>query len=341
MTRLRLLLLLAGAGTLLAGLPAYAVTPVAPARIEAADEPRAVQLLSAASRAARTRTYSGTQYVASWQEHAASSSVAEVRHSPREGSVVTVRPTAGEQPDPSVTPTTDLDPRLLRLLVAHYDLRLAPDTMCTGRLVHVVEALRPSDGTVAGRFWIDRASQLVLRRETFDPAGRLVRSSAFATMSVGATGADVAPASLETLDPIALSRLRGDGWQIPGALGDLELYDARMRTHEGQPVLHLSYSDGLSTLSVFAQHGRLGSAGMAGFRKQVMDRASVWVKASSPERLVWAGAGRVYTVLSDAAPATLRAAVTALPHDRVRHPGLLTRIGRGLARVGSWLNPFA
>ena len=92
---------------------------------------------------------------------------------------------------------------------------------------------------------------------------------------------------------------------------------------------------------MFAQHGRLGSAGMSGFRKQVMDRASVWVKPSSPERLVWAGAGRVYTVLSDATPATMRAAVAALPHDRVRHPGLLARIGRGLARVGSWLNPFA
>lgn len=341
MTRLRLLLLVAGAGTLLAGLPAYGETArPASLSLTAGDDNRAVQLLTAASRAARTRVYSGTQYVSTWHADAASSSVADVAHN-ASGSVVTVRPTAGAEPDTAVTPTPDLDPRLLRLLTAHYDLAMAGDGSCTGRAVHVVEAVREHDGTVAGRFWVDSATHLVLRRETFDAAGRLVRSSAFTTLTVGSEDPDVAPAGLDSLTAGDLDRLRDDGWRIPDRLaGGLELYDARIRTHDGRQVLHLAYSDGLSTLSLFAQRGKLGAGPMPGFSKHAMGPASVWVKASSPERVVWGGGGRVFTLLSDASPAAVRAAVAVLPHDRSPRHGVLARLGRGLARLGSWLNPF-
>ena len=341
MTRLRLLLLVAGAGTLLAGLPAYGerATP-APLTLSTGDDNQAVELLTAASRAARTRSYTGTQYVSTWHADAASSSVAEVRHTAT-GSVVSVRPTAGAQPDSAVTPTPDLDPRLLRLLTAHYDLAMAADTTCSGRAVHVVDAVRGQDGTVAGRFWVDTATRLVLRRETFDTAGRLVRSSAFATVTVGSTFPDSSPGDPGSLDAGERDRLRRDGWRIPDRLaGGLELYDARIRTHDGRQVLHLAYSDGLSTLSLFAQRGKLGAGPMSGFSKHTMGLAPVWVKASSPERVVWGGGGRVFTLLSDASPAVVRAAVSALPHDKAPRSGMLARLGRGLARLGSWLNPF-
>ncbi|MCW2573137.1 MAG: putative sigma regulatory protein MucB/RseB [Frankiales bacterium] len=347
MTRLRLLLLVAGAGTLLAGLPAQGAVLTQPDPSpsgSAASEARALQLLSAASRAARTRSYSGTQYVATWREDMGSSSVADIRHSPAEGSVVQVRPTADSAIDTAVTPTTDLDPRLLRLLAQHYALAVAGTATCTGRAVEVVEATRPADGLVVGRFWIDDASSLVLRREIFDGSGRLIRSSAFTTLNIGPAGLDVVPAAVSTgqLDPDSIQQLRIDGWQIPQALpGDLELFDARMRTHSGEQVLHLSYSDGLSTLSLFAQRGRLGAARMAGFTKQQVGRSAVWVRPSSPERVIWGGGGRVFTLLSDASPATVRAAVTGLPHEKAPRTGLLARLGRGLARLGSWLNPFS
>ena len=346
MTRLRLLLLVAGAGTLLAGMPAQATVGGQPEPTPsgaAANESRAVGLLSAASRAARSRTYSGTQYVSTWRAGRAGSSIAEVRHTAAEGSVVDVRPTAGGDVDPSVTPTADLDPRLVRLLAAHYMVTLAAPSSCAGRPVHVVEARRPGGGEVAGRFWIDAATSLLLRREMFDDSGRLVRSSAFTRVDVGRAEPDVMPAAMlsDQLDGSAIDALRRDGWQIPAGLaGDLELYDARMRTHDGERVLHLSYSDGLMTLSLFAQRGRLGGTKLAGFTRQKVSGAPVWVRPSTPERVVWGGGGRVFTLLSDAPTETVHAAVVALPHEKAAKGGLLARLGRGLARLGSWLNPF-
>lgn len=342
MSRLRLLLLVAGAGTLLAGLPANAAVRPQYDAGAATGETRALQLLSAASKAARVRSYSGTQYVSNWHDDSASSSVADIHHSAVEGSRVTVRPTAGSAAEDSVTPTTDLDQRLLTLLASHYDLAVGADTTCAGRPAHVVEARRWDGGAVVGRFWIDSASALLLRRETFDRSGRLVRSSAFTSLTVApAVSGAVDVHAVEHLDSRTVEQLRRDGWQVPQSLADdLELYDARMRTHDGKPVLHLSYSDGLSTLSLFAQRGTLGVARMAGFRKEKVGRDAVWIRPSSPERVVWGGGGRVFTLLSDAPADAVRAAVSGLPHEKVHRAGLLARLGRGLARVGSWLNPF-
>jgi sigma-E factor negative regulatory protein RseB len=344
LSRLSLLLLLLGAGTLLMGAPAQAAgrgqlepTPSGPS----AGESRALQLLSAASRAARSRSYSGTQYVSTWHDGSAASSVADISHSAASGSVVSVRPTAGSAPDSSVTPTPDLDPRLVQLLAAHYDLTVAKDSTCTGRAAHVVEARHQGDPAVAGRFWLDAATSLVLRREIFDRDGRLVRSSAFATLTIGLESPAAATTAVASLDPATVQGLRQDGWQVPSVLGDgLELYDARIRTHGGQPVLHLSYSDGLSTLSLFAQRGSLGVTRMAGFTRQKLGRSAVWVRSASPERVVWGGGGRVFTLLSDAPTDDVDAAVTALPHEKTQHTGFVARIRRGLSRLGSWLNPF-
>jgi sigma-E factor negative regulatory protein RseB len=196
---------------------------------------------------------------------------------------------------------------------------------------------------VAGRFWIDVATSLLLRRESFDRSGRLVRSSAFTSLTVDPTAPDVMPAAAlsDQLDASSIDALRRDGWQVPAALaGDLELYDARMRTHDGEPVLHLSYSDGLMTLSLFAQRGRLGATKLAGFTHQKVSGAQIWVRPSTPERVVWGGGGRVFTLLSDAPPEMVRAVVVGMPHEKAPKTGLLARLGRGLARLGSWLNPF-
>jgi sigma-E factor negative regulatory protein RseB len=345
MTRLRLLLLMAGAGTLLAGLPATAAVHADTSVGATVGEARALQLLSAASRAARTRVYSGTQYVSTWRAETASSSVADVEHTSDGRSLISVHPTAGGVVDSTLTLTTDLDARLVALLAQHYDLSVAPDVTCNGRPAHVVEATRQgAPGQVAGRFWIDADSALLLRREVFDQAGRLVRSSAFANIEVEGTSipsVEAAASAPDRLSSDALDRLRADGWQIPATLpGELELFDARLRTHEGERVLHLSYSDGLSTLSLFAQRGRLGTARMAGFTKQKLGGAAIWVRPTSPERVVWGGGGRVFTLLSDAPPEAVHAVVTTLPHEKLPKTGIVARLQRGLARLGSWLNPF-
>ena len=350
MTRLRLLLLVAGVGTLMAGLPAGAAVRLDPSPVATTDEPGARQLLGSAARAARARTYTGVQYVSTWRPDAASSHVADIRHTPGAGSVVTVHPTAGDpRPDTgsdnAVALSSDLDVRLLSLLADHYELAVAGTDTCTGRTARVVEARRPGvtgDGAVAGRFWVDDDTALVLRREVFDRSGRLVRSSAFASLSVAPTLTELPVASPDRVDEAALDRLRRDGWRVPMSLpGGMDLFDARVRTHEGEDVLHLSYSDGLSTLSLFAQRGRLGSKPMGGFAREKVAGSPVWVRSSvSPQRVVWGGGGRVFTLLTDAPPESVRDVVKALPHDRAPRTGLLARLSRGLSRLASWLNPF-
>ncbi len=105
-------------------------------------------------------------------------------------------------------------------------------------------------------------------------------------------------------------------------------------------MLHLAYSDGLTTLSLFVQRGALGGRPSGGFRSERVAGTRAWVQPVAPERVVWQGRGRVFTVVSDAAPATVRAAVGVLPRDPAPGRGLLARLGRGASRVGHWLDPF-
>ncbi len=331
MIRLRLLALLAGAGALLAGVPA--VAQAAPRSPEAA----ALDLLTRAAQAASTRTWAGTQYVGTWRAGEQTSAVLEVSHRPGSGS--TVRD-AGRGDGAVVVP--ELDERLLRLLADHYDLAVAGTSRCVGRTAHVVEARRPGasgPAAVAGRFWLDTGSGLVLRREVYDGRGARLASSAFVDLQVEPAGSGLRTPGRRDGDPAAV--LPRDGWSPPRALpGGLELFDARVRDHGRGSVLHLAYSDGLSTLSVFAQHGALPDEPGRGFSARQVRGTRAFVQPTAPERVVWQGDGRVFTLVSDAAPETVRAAVGALPRDPVPDDGVLARLGRGVARMGSWLNPF-
>ena len=91
---------------------------------------------------------------------------------------------------------------------------------------------------------------------------------------------------------------------------------------------------------MFAQPGHLGSQPLQGLHEEQLAGAPVWATAGTPARVVWSGAGQVFTLLSDAPAETVSAAVASLPHDEQPRTGILARLGRGLARLASWLNPF-
>lgn len=341
-------LLVAGAGALLIGLPALPAAqarplpdpPGAGAGLQA--EADALALLGAAVTAGRARAYTGTQYLASYRHGRASSGTVSLRHVPGLGTDVTVAPTADGADEEQVTRSvrTDLlDERLVGLLAEHYALSVAGRDGCAGRPAHVVEARREDDPTaVAGRFWIDVDSGLVLRREVYDAAGRTARSSAFTDLRVTGPPVDVRTVQTTPGEQLPVEELDA-GWPraLPGAFA---LVDARTRdSGDDRRVMHLSYSDGLSTTSVFAQPGSLDGSPGAGFREESVDGATVWVRDTAPERVVWSAAGQTFTLLSDAPAEAVRAAVTALPHAQPRD-GVLDRVGRGASRVARWLNPF-
>jgi sigma-E factor negative regulatory protein RseB len=213
----------------------------------------------------------------------------------------------------------------------------------------VVDALR-SDGTVAGRFWIDRRTGLLLRTDVLDLEGRLARSAAFVQVTLGnphrVGTMNVPPGSVEpsawpqTLGPTELSDLRRRDWCVRASLPDgLVLYDARMGRANAAQVLQLGYSDGLSTVSVFEQRGRLNAGRLHGWQQTRAGGMPVWQQGVFPQRVVWSAGGLVYTVLADAPASEVTDAVSALPHHS-RSPGVWQRVWHGLRRIGSWLDPF-
>ena len=349
MRRTPLLLLSGGAFVLMhaaaVGVPAYPAE-----RRTATDD--GLTLLEQAARAARELSYRGTQMVSFWSESGSSSALVDVAHVGGEGLLLRVTPTPQDPGGAVYDDESGEVPQVvgfargtLELLATNYDVAVQGSEEVAGRPAYVVVVHRPGSSPAA-RFWIDRATRLPLRREVLDGAGRTVRASAFIQLSVGdAQVSDVVredAATMPTANGVRtdVETLRGEGWHLPGALpSGLRLVDVRVTTHDDAPTLHLTYSDGLSTVSVFEQKGVLDEASVEGWERADVGGDTAWVQDAFPRRVVWAGAGVVFTVVADCPRATLDDLVATLPHGNPG-PGIVTRLGNGLARVGSWLNPF-
>ncbi len=320
------------------------------------DTADAVALLTRAVRAAHDLEYGGSQYVASWRDGGQSSLVVDVLHLPGQGSEVRVHETAGTRParvfdaDRDGESLADLDSKGLTLLRRTYQLSVEGKDAAAGRSADVVVASR-RDGSVAGRFWLDGQTGLLLRRDVLDAKGRMVRSSAFIDVRFGAAArsvmtvrppTDMVPAPWDQHVPVTqAARLRAQGWNVPARIAeDLQLFEIRMCCGQQPTVLHLSYTDGLSTLSVFEEHGHLDTAQLTGWRQERIGNSDVWASDAGSLQLVWPGPRTVFTVLADAAPDQVRAAVSALPHAAKATEGILERLWHGLQRIASWLNPF-
>jgi hypothetical protein len=343
--RLRLLLLLAGFGALFTGAPVSALVnpgPEGPTVPVSAQSARAVGLLESAARVARTRSWSGLQHVVSTRAGEPRFTVLQIRHVPGAGSEVHVL-YAQQQ---TVAAADVLDRKLLVLLARNYALRVVGVQQCSGRSATLVEALRPGSGVVAGRFWVDEATGLVVRRDVLDERGSIVRSSAFMSLRLdaGTPSAVVAQQVRPTgqrLSDQALAELRATGWTVPESLpAGMDLFEARLHDSDAGEVLQLSYSDGLSTMSLFVQKGELPAVTTGDERP--MGGGTVWVSSGVTERMVWAGAGSTWTLVSDAPESAVDDAVLVLPHGPAvaADEGMLTRTWRGMSRVGAWLNPF-
>lgn len=317
-------------------------TPHTPAAAQGRSDPVALRLVWAAATAARTRGWSGTQSISSWRDGTVRSALVRVEHDPRWGTRVHTTP---QEPVAAAVPAAAVDARLLDVLAARYALAVAPVGSCSGRRAEVVEARR-AGGSLAARLWLDTASGLALRRDLYDGGGQQVRSSTFVDLAVSeplpAAGSGGSPGGTAAAGRVVgedeLGRLRAAGWPVPQELAGGALFDAR-RSGPAGAVLHLAYSDGLSSLSLFAQTGRLGASPPPGYRARGLAGASVFVRPGTPTRAVWSGGGRVFTLVGDADDDELADVVRALPHSRQPAAGVPARLGRGLSRIASWVSP--
>jgi sigma-E factor negative regulatory protein RseB len=316
----------------------------------------ALRLVRRAASAPATVAYAGTQYLAAWESGRSTSHVLRVTHSPATGTTWRATGAGGSasrqvhQSPHSVSPSV-AGVGEVALLTRHYALTAAGSAEVAGRGAEVVEARRPlgtaGAGSVAARFWLDRETGLLLRREVYDRTGRVIRASAYVDLTVRpatdtprADGRDDG-AWRDALDAAAVRRLRDHGWNCPASLpGPLPLVDARRGGRSGD-IVHFSYADGIASVSVFQQRGRLDAAALDGFRPSSRHGHDVWVRPGVPRRVVWSDGGTVFTVVADASPRTVDRAVAALHAAAPRGGGdTVHRLGRGLNRVASWFNPF-
>jgi hypothetical protein len=329
-------------------------------------DPAARAMLRAAAAAPTSWAYEGTQYAATREagEAGAATRVAtlEVAHDPRAGTTWW-DPDDGDRAHTAVAAQPSLlGTGAVGLLVRHYSVRTDGSEDVAGRPTTVVAAYRPGTPAtdVVARFWLDEESGVVLRREVYAPSGRATRQSVFLDIDLweaGESGGDgdsggaasmPSPAATDdgrpwptAMDAAAVARMSSYGWDCPRHLpGPLQLVDAR-RGGKDSAIVHLSYADGIASISVFQQRGRLDPASVAGYRRTEVAGEQVWVRDSVPRRIVWSSEGRVYTLLADAPQRTVDRAVVLL-HERADQGegGPMDRLGRGLDRVASWFNPF-
>jgi sigma-E factor negative regulatory protein RseB len=326
------------------------------ARIDRASVRRGIALMQSAVAACRTVSYSGIQMIAWWGSDEANAYVVDVWHRSGEPEIgddsgdadgdalagPADQPGTDAAADHAATGVLSLSRWMLSLLRHNYLIEYTGLGSAVGRYARIV-AVRQPDGSLVARFWLDVATGLPLRRELYDSSGRLVNEGAFIDLNFGnsAPGPEPSPVA-QAWRPLSatsdLPMLRRQGWPVPSTLaGDMSLVGVSRESTNSGDVVDASYSDGLSVVSVFMQHGELPRA-LPGWSAAQVRGQRVYSSEPDHRSLAWSAGGVVYTVISDAPQDAVDKVIAQLPHDH--DIGLWQRVRHGLARIGSWLDPF-
>ncbi|MEU0488165.1 transcriptional regulator [Nocardiopsis sp. NPDC006139] len=266
----------------------------------------------------------------------------------RPGEGVALIPMSGDSvPFVADDPFKELDERLLTTLERVYTVADAGIEEVDGRPAHTVEAVR-ANGTVAGRFWVDADTGVLVGGSVYERDGRDVLGFRLTDLEPGdrhwpEEATEDSPWG-DVLTPDEREELRADGWALPENLAwNLSLIDARGTVHAGQRVVHAVYSDGLSQVSVFSQRGKLEEDARTGVRGGSVGTGTGGTGVTPQHDTIfggeggryhgmWQADGFVYTVLADAPEDLTASAVTALPGPD--DSGFWSRVHRGLSRLG-------
>jgi hypothetical protein len=297
-----------------------------------------------ASAAASRFSYSGTQAFTAVVNGRPVSAVIQIDSRKEQGSQLTVLDERGDKvlagyARPAAK-SRMVDNQLLDLLERNYNVSGWSGTTVAGRPATVVEV--STRGAVAARWWVDDATGLLLGQETYDPQGQLTLSSRFTALRIGG-----ASSILEHLPPrlgvstatsaLTLSsspQLTARGWSCSHSLAGLALVRVRTDRADSPNVLHLVYSDGLNTVSVFQRRGLLdGSPPAASWNPAL----GAYLRPGVLGLASWQSGTTVYTVITDGPTQLLAEAVGGLPHEPLPSPTTMERVQAGWADILSRL----
>jgi negative regulator of sigma E activity len=176
-----------------------------------------------------------------------------------------------------------------------------------GRPTREVDATDRHDDRVRERLYLDESTNLLLRREQLDTRGGTVRAVGFTSIGepagspIGALPAEAprAPARSTSRQPRVLRAVAAP-FRAPRNAGDR--FRLAGRYDEDHGTLHLFYSDGLFSVSVFEQEGDLDPTGLpAGAESRTVGGRDVrQYRTPGGVVMVWESGDVVYTTVSDA-----------------------------------------
>lgn len=139
--------------------------------------------------------------------------------------------------------------------LAGYRARLGSRGRVAGHAVQRVEVLATDAWRYGYRLWLETRTGLPLRVDLLDGEGKSIEQVAFTDISLDhrPSDADLAPsasAELEKVSPLPAGAARPRGWQVPVPPAGFRLRAARPLAEGG---VHLLYSDGLASVSVYVE----------------------------------------------------------------------------------------
>ncbi|MBI5241481.1 MAG: hypothetical protein HY926_13495 [Elusimicrobia bacterium] len=208
----------------------------------------------------------------------------------------------------------------LERLAENYELDLADGGKVAGQAAWLVTLRSRADGSLARRLWLDRASALVLRRESFRPDGSPAGTEEVRSLRWGAQSPALfrfspppGAAVVQRTEPdyLALDEAKASGmeprlpaWLPPGYV--FESLDVMAKGRRS--VLHYRFSDGIEVLSLFQCPPRVRFDLGARPRQSVKLRTGRGFRTRAAEGSVlsWSSGGERFILIGAPSDETLR-----------------------------------